>query len=256
MVTCASGATLHHAVPSFPIALAAATAIVPGVSAPAPDPICAQPAYRCPDLVMEEPYDLSIQRRGSRTVLRAANSIYSLGRGPLKLYGWRIGKASMRARQIIYTANGHVTRSTNGGRIVWKAIPGQGHYWKFEDAARFELWTLGQNRRRVRVGPKVVYCFRDLRRTHPSRRSPRTRVNPGCSQDPSRRRVTLGTSVGWADIYPASYHEQWIDVTGLRGCFALWHIADPFNHLIESDEANNAARTVLRLPFRGRAGRC
>lgn len=235
---------------------AAATAIVPGVSAPAPDPICAQPAYRCPDLVMASPYQLRADRRGARRVLRAANSIFSLGRGPLKLYGWRIGKRTMRARQIIFTSHGSVTRSTRGGKIVWKAIPGQGHYWKFQDAARFELWTLGPNRRRVRVGPKVVYCFRDLRRTHPSSRSPRDRVNPGCSQDSSRQRVTLGTSIGWADIYPATYHEQWIDVTGLRGCFALWHIADPYNHIIESDEANNAASTIVRLPFKGRAGRC
>ncbi|MBJ7331578.1 MAG: hypothetical protein JHC95_16915 [Solirubrobacteraceae bacterium] len=241
---------------SLPTALAAATAIVPGVSSPAPDPMCANPVYRCPDLVMASPYDLSIVRRRGRVLLRAANSIFSLGRGPLKLYGWRIGRTTMRARQIIYTSGGSVTRPTHGGKIVWKAIPGQGHYWKFQDAARFELWTVGENRRRVKVGPKVVYCFRDLRRTHPSSRSPRDRVNPACSQDFGRRRVELGTSIGWADIYPATYHEQWIDVTGRRGCFALWHIADPYNHIIESNEANNAASTMLRLPWRGRVGRC
>ncbi len=63
--------------------------------------------------------------------------------------------------------------------------------------------------------------------------------------------------MGWADIYPASYHEQYVDVTGLRGCFALWHVADPRDHLAESDETNNAARTVVRLPLHaGRAGYC
>lgn len=240
---------------SLPIVFAA-VAVVPGVRSPAPDPICADPAYRCPDLVMRAPYDLSIVRRRGRVLLRAANAIYSLGRGPLKVYGWRIGRTTMRARQIIYTRSGQVTRPTKNGRIVWKAIPGQGHYWKFDDAARFELWTVGEGRRFVTSGPKAVYCLRDLRLTHPGPRSPRDRVNPGCSQDFSRRRVSLGTSIGWADIYPATYHEQWVDVTGLRGCFALWHIADPMNHLIESNEANNAARTVVRLPFRGGVGRC
>ena len=55
------------------------------------------------------------------------------------------------------------------------------------------------------------------------RRAPLARragIYPGCNQDPYIDRVTLGTSVGWSDIYPAAYHQQWIDVGGLRGCFA------------------------------------
>ena len=64
------------------------------------------------------------------------------------------------------------------------------------------------------------------------------------------RRDTLGTSVGWADIYPPSYPEQWIDVTGLRGCFAYVHIADPENGVYESNEDNNEAQVIVRLPFR------
>ena len=35
--------------------------------------------------------------------------------------------------------------------------------------------------------------------------------------------MTLGTSVGWADVYPSTYPDNWIDVTGLRGCFAVVH---------------------------------
>jgi hypothetical protein len=62
--------------------------------------------------------------------------------------------------------------------------------------------------------------------------------------------VTLGTSIGWADIYPPAYPEQWIDVTGLRGCFAYVHIADPENGIYESDEDNNEAQVIVRLPFR------
>jgi hypothetical protein len=80
----------------------------------------------------------------------------------------------------------------------------------------------------------------------------------GCSQDRDLRSVRLGTSVGWADVYPASYHENYVDVTGLRGCFALWQIADPTNQIAETDELNNAARTVVRLRPGAppRIGRC
>ena len=70
------------------------------------------------------------------------------------------------------------------------------------------------------------------------------------------RRVTLGTSVGWSDVYPPTYPEQWIDVTGLRGCFAYRHIADPRNGIYESNERNNAATVTIRLPFRPGAQRC
>jgi hypothetical protein len=62
--------------------------------------------------------------------------------------------------------------------------------------------------------------------------------------------VTLGTSVGWADVYPPTYPEQWIDVTGLRGCFAYAHIADPNNRVYESNEDNNESQVIVRLPFR------
>ena len=67
--------------------------------------------------------------------------------------------------------------------------------------------------------------------------------------------MTLGTSVGWADIYPPAYPEQWIDVTGLRGCFAYVHIADPENGIYESNEDNNEAQAIVRLPYRSAVAR-
>jgi hypothetical protein len=39
-------------------------------------------------------------------------------------------------------------------------------------------------------------------------------------------------------------------VTGLRGCFAYVHIADPENGIFESDEDNNEAQAIIRLPYR------
>ncbi|MCZ4497144.1 MAG: hypothetical protein JWM25_1729, partial [Thermoleophilia bacterium] len=108
----------------------------------------------------------------------------------------------------------------------------------------------GRAVQRTRVGPKTVYCLRDLQRTRGSLpRSPRGRVYPACSQQLSQRSATLGTSVGWSDVYPASYNENWIDVTGLRGCFAYVHIADPTNVIYESNEDDNRSNVVVRLPF-------
>ena len=39
-------------------------------------------------------------------------------------------------------------------------------------------------------------------------------------------------------------------MTGLRGCFAYVHIADPENGIYESNEDNNEAQAIIRLPYR------
>jgi hypothetical protein len=145
-----------------------------------------------------------------------------------------------------------------GAELYWKYIPGQGHYWKFTNAAAFELWSVdkhGHRKKLVRKGPKVYYCLRDLVHTKPEKGSPRNRIFPGCSQDHSKRSVTLGTSRGWSDIYPSTYHQQWIDVTGLHGCFAYVHRADPKGRIWESNEGNNDSQRIIRLPW-GRKKKC
>jgi hypothetical protein len=218
------------------------------------------PRLRCPDLEMKRPFGLRLERRGRRRLLRAGNSIDSVGRGPAELHGVRTSRRYMRARQRIYrVGRGRIGVST-GARLRFSYGHQRRYYWKFFHAARFELWRLNRRGRRsrlVRTGPKIAYCLRDLRRTHPVlRRSPRRRVYPACSTSRSRRRVTLGTSVGWSDIYPPGYVQQYINVTGLRGCFAYVHIADPRNGIFESDEDNNEAQVIVRLPFRPGRQRC
>lgn len=210
---------------------------------------------RCPDLVMRRPWGLYTDRLTKRghTVLRAGNVIDSVGEGPAELHGVRIGAQFMRGRQRIYLRGGGRIGVTTGARLQFKFAHLERFWWKFYEAARFELWRLdgaGEPVRKVRTGPKVAYCLRDLTRTRGYLpRSPRKRVYPACSNNPNAARVTVGTSIGWADIYPPTYPEQWIDVTGLRGCFAYVQIADPENGIFESNEDNNLAQAIVRLPF-------
>jgi len=218
-------------------------------------------ALRCPDLVMRRPHGLYLDRstRRGHSLLRAGNSIDSVGRGPAELHGVRTSPAYMRGRQRIYKLGGGRIGVNTGAQLQFKLAHLGKRYWKFFHAARFELWRLdsgGRRSRRVRVGPKVSYCLRDLERTRPRlRRSPRHRVYPACSTYAGKRQVTLGTSVGWSDVYPPSYPEQWIDATGLRGCFAYVHIADPLNGIYESNEDNNEAQVIVRLPWKGAGNR-
>lgn len=212
--------------------------------------VCQQPGALCPDLAMRPPYQLIPDVQRKRRVLRVANAVLSIGDGPVEIRGTRNGPNTMQAVQYVHREGTKNTYRVAGdaGRLVFKAIPGQGRIWKFDHTAQFELWTTGATPTRVRIGPKLVYCLRDLRKLWDWKRSPRREVYPACSRNAKRKKVTLGTSPGWADIYPASYYEQWIDVQGLKGCFDLIHIADPRNRIVESDETNNASRTRIRLP--------
>jgi hypothetical protein len=236
------------------LALAAALAALQ-VASPCQDP--AQ-ALRCPDLVMAAPSHLVLdrKRKPGRALLRMENQIVNVGSGPVELFGQRTGPRLMSARQVISDAAGGRRRFVTGARVAYTSVPTRGgDYWKFDDAARFELWSLfptGQRAALARVGPKLRYCLRDLARAGgiavPG--TPARRVYGACNQSATKREVTLGTSVGWADVYPASYPGNFIDVTGLRGCFVILHRADPEGHIIETDETNNVSARVVRLPFK------
>lgn len=103
------------------------------------------------------------------------------------------------------------------------------------------------------LGPRPT-CLRDLQRTDPDPRSPSQPHYPGCNQVPGRRGVTLGTSIGWSDIYPSDYTKQWINVSDLRDCYAFVMRVDPHEYLHETDSNDNSSRRLVRLPFRGDNG--
>jgi hypothetical protein len=245
----------------MPVPAVAVLAAALALAAPAPgtnpcnDPLL---ALRCPDLRMAPPSNLHVQRAGGRLRLLATNRIVNVGDGPLELRATRsaLTPRFAKAYQVVQTRNPArpVVFFPEAGWIYWKAIPGQGHYWKYYRAARFELWTLnpdGTRAQMVRTGPKLSYCFRDLRRVRSWARAPRARVYPACSQQFGRQELRLGVSPGWADIYPSTYHENWISITGLSGCFAFVHRADPNGELVEANEDDNLGQRIIRLPPRG-----
>lgn len=227
----------------------------------------------CPDLRVGPAEDLYLHRghggyggayggeRAGRTVLHAGNDIRSRGRGPIELRGRRFKPKWMRANQAIYRVGGGVRIFRTEAKLHFFDVGAKygGSYWKVHEPLSMEIWSLDRSRqplRRLRVGPKVFYCFRDLERTRAMPGSPAKRVYPACNQDPQGKHTRLGTSVGWSDIYPSTYHRQWVDVTGLRGCFAFVMHVDPRNLLYEEHEGNNRSVRVIRLPYRDGPQRC
>jgi hypothetical protein len=213
----------------------------------------------CPNLRIAPPSEIYAQKVGDQVLLRATSDVQSRGLGPMELHGHRDGWHSMRVNQRIYKAEGgHITLPTEA-KLHFTSVGTYfgGSYWKVHQLANFELRRVsldGVIGDVVRTSPKLNYCLRDLYRTRAGRRSPSGRVYPGCNQDPYRDHVRLGTSVGWSDIYPAAYHQQWIDVVGLRGCFVYRMVVDPKEHLFESNEHDNTSQRLVHLPYEGEPG--
>jgi Lysyl oxidase len=257
------GGTTGPSVPSGPSGPTGPTGSTGPTGPTGPTPCTTKQMHlRCPGLIMSAPSSLHIDRTTmpGRALLRATSSINNHGTGPLELRAQRTGPHSWMVYQAIYDASNrrHLFQTT--AKLVFKYIPGERYgypsigafsYWKFEHAAAFQLWSIdahGQAVGLVRTGPKLDYCLRDLVRSLPSRSSPSTPAYPACSQNPGAQSDVLGTSVGWSDVYPYEYPEQWIDVTGLRGHFAYVQIVDPDNLLMESNHHNNISETYVALP--------
>jgi hypothetical protein len=256
----------RHLLP-FAVALAAlaiggASAAAAGGRAPRKNP-CEGPEAKhllCPNLRIGPPSEIYEDGYDGKLRLHATSDVRSRGKGPMELHGLRNGPKSMRVNERIYrVGGGHIDVRTDAS-LHFTDVGSYfgGSYWKVHQLARFELRrarpggaTFGPV---LRASPKLNYCLRDLERTRPGKRSPESAHYPGCNQDPYIHRDTLGTSVGWSDIYPADYDKQWINVTGLKGCFAFTMTVDPKNLLFESNEDDNTSHVKVRLPYPGHTG--
>ena len=247
---------------SLAIAALALLLLAPTATAETVNP-CEGPEARqllCPNLRIGKPSEIyETSGYDGKLLLRATSDVESRGKGPMELRGHRDGWHTMRVNQRIHRKGGGRLVLRTGASLHFTDVGTYfgGSYWKVHQLARFELRRVGPDGKVgpvLRTSPKLNYCLRDLERTRPGKRSPSVRHYPGCDQDPYTSAVTLGTSVGWSDIYPADYDKQWINVSGLRGCFAFTMTVDPKELLFESDEHDNTSRRLVRLPYRGQPG--
>ena len=108
----------------------------------------------CPDLRMRPPYDLELDRRTrrGRVLLRAANSIDSIGLGPAELVGRRDTRVGMRVVQRIHRRDGgSLAVATRPAWCSSTSLPGP----VLEAPGRRALRAVARERRRGAHGARA-----------------------------------------------------------------------------------------------------
>jgi hypothetical protein len=207
-----------------------------------------------PDLDQRAPRRLAVATIGGRWKLGFESAVDSVGRGPLWIRGVRRGPA-MQARQLVRIAGGGVESNADAGmlRYTWSASHSHWHLLRF---ARYELRRAADFSLLV-TDRKTGFCLADhygaARRARPARAYFLGNCGPGA---PGARTVEQGSSVGFTDRYPAHFHGQNVDLTGVApGIYVLVNRANPDGLLRERRYDNNAASVRLRLTRPGGAPR-
>ena len=199
-----------------------------------------------PDLDQRPPKQVAVARIGGRYKLGFASAVDNVGRGPVWLRGTRTGR-TMTARQLVRVAAGGLETHVDAGvlRYTWSSSHTHWHLLRFE---RYELRRasdfalVGRDR-------KSGFCLADHYGISARVRPARPFFLGNCAQGaPGARTVEQGSSVGYSDRYPAHFHGQNVDLTGIpAGLYLLVHRANPDRWLRERSYDNNTASVRLRL---------
>jgi hypothetical protein len=206
-----------------------------------------------PNLVQRPPSGLVIERgaRG-RWLLGFTSMVDNRGPGTLWIKGHRDPGASvMQVRQLVYLRGGGLRVDPPSGELHYVVAPPHYH-WHMLGFVHAELRTAGDFKLRVR-DHKSGFCIADHYGTAIGVPHGPPRFLGNCAQfDPRATDVEEGASVGYTDRYPAFFHGQQLDITGVpAGKYWLVHRANEDYHLRESRYDDNAASVLIRLTWRG-----
>ncbi len=179
-----------------------------------------------------------------RRILRLSNGTANAGAGKLHLYGVTPANpdGSQTVMQRIFNAQGEYEDRAAGSFT----------YHPTHSHVHFDGWASYRVRQILpgdgvgdilAQGEKTSFCILDLGVYDSSLPA----YVPG-GEFHSCGSSTQGLSVGWIDVYGAGLSGQSIDVTDVPdGTYWLESVVDPDDHVLESDETNNAARIKVTI---------
>jgi hypothetical protein len=218
-----------------------------------------QPAWRPPKRVREllpdfdqrAPTDLTIAGGPGSWLLGFTSLVDNIGTGPSVLIGVRSpGQSQMIGTQRVQLANGKFRTYHGVARFRYTNSPPH-HHWHLMRFDSFELHTT-DGRLLVR-DRKSGFCLADHWGAAPGLWPGRKPHFLGdCDQfHPEATHVLMGTTPGYTDRYPAFFHGQNIDITGVpNGIYVLTHRVNASMQLHELRYDNNAASVRVRLTWR------
>jgi WD40 repeat protein len=218
-----------------------------GLALPGPRPL---PTERLPDLDQRAPSGLLITRSRGRVRLGFASAVDNVGTGPVHVKGIRSPpERLMRADQLVELSSGLRRRYREVGAVEYTPHPPHYH-WHYQPFERYELRRVTDHELLSR-DHKTGFCLADHYGLAAHRvggiRPPRFLGDCGKGR-PELTAVEQGSSRGYTDRYPAFFHGQDVDITGLRpGLYVLVHRANPERLLHELRYDNNAASVLIRL---------
>ena len=206
-------------------------------------------AERLPDVVERPPTDLRTSNSSGRWLLGFTTAVDNMGTGPIVVVGRRApGAAVMRAVQRVTLGPGRYRVYPDVGLLHYQSV-GNHHHWHFQPYERYELRTL--DGRVVVRDHKQGFCLADHYGRAPGiAHGPPFFLGNCAWGDPRATSLVEGTSVGYTDIYPAYFHGQSVDITGVpAGNYLLVNRVNPFLRFRELRYDNNAATLAIRLTW-------
>jgi len=205
-----------------------------------------------PDLVQRPPSGLVIERAGNgHWLLGFTSMVDNRGPGILWIKARRRGAARvMQVQQLLELRSGGVRVDPPSGGLHYVVAPPHYH-WHFLGFVHAELRTAASFALRVR-DHKSGFCLADHYGTAIGMSHGPPRFLGHCEEhNPDARSVVEGESVGYTDKYPAFFHGQQLDLTGVpAGKYWLVHRANEDFHLRESRYDDNVASLLIRLAWR------
>ena len=206
------------------------------------------PRELLPDFDQRAPFRLTV----AGTKLGFASATDNVGDGPVWVRGSRpVAAGPMLAQQLVRMSDGAVRTYDDAGRLRYTPSPSHTH-WHLLDFQRYELRTVeGELVVRDR---KSGFCLAD----HYGLAARRVTAFTGAhffgdcaASNPRALSVEQGTSIGFTDLYPAHFHGQNLELSGVpAGIYVLVHRANPTLQLEEIDYTNNAASLRIRVAWR------
>lgn len=174
-----------------------------------------------------------------RVLMRLSTAVGNHGTGPMEIFGGPVSGSVQQVYQRVYDSNG-TFQDRLAGNFVYHPTHSHLHLEGFATYNLRTITTGGGVGGIIAAGAKTSFCLINVTQYWPSTTSsalvPHGRGGGSCGQ-------VQGISAGYADVYSSGLQDQWIDVTSVpSGSYWLEVIADPDNHILESNESNNVVR--------------